>query len=160
MIVVCKKYHFGNLIKELDISTTSISPNSTCISSADSFDEISNSHFKFIELVGLEMSDEDKNLLYLYWTPKLHKVSFKNRFIAGSSKCTPRDLSCLVIKVLTIIKVGLIRYCNTNLSLNGVNSMWIFKNSTSLFSSLDQLNVRTARSVQTYDFSTLYTSIC
>ena len=37
--------------------------------------------------------------------------------------------------------------------------MWIVKNSTSLLSSLDQLDVRTATSVQTYDFSTLYTSI-
>ena len=37
--------------------------------------------------------------------------------------------------------------------------MWILKNSTSLLSSLDQLDVRTATSVQTFDFSTLYTSI-
>ena len=37
--------------------------------------------------------------------------------------------------------------------------MWIVKNSTSLLSSLDQLDVRTATSVQTYDFSTLYISI-
>ena len=42
---------------------------------------------------------------------------------------------------------------------NGVNNMWILKNSTSLLSSLDQLDVRTATSVQTFDFSTLYTSI-
>ena len=33
------------------------------------------------------------------------------------------------------------------------------ENSTSLLSSLDQLDVRTAKSVQTFDFSTLYTSI-
>ena len=39
------------------------------------------------------------------------------------------------------------------------NNMWILKNSTSLLSSLDQLDVRTATSVQTFDFSTLYTSI-
>ena len=37
--------------------------------------------------------------------------------------------------------------------------MWILKNSTSLLSSLDQFDVRTATSVQTFDFSTLYTSI-
>ena len=37
--------------------------------------------------------------------------------------------------------------------------MWILKNSTSLLSSLDQLDVQTATSVQTFDFSTLYTSI-
>ena len=37
--------------------------------------------------------------------------------------------------------------------------MWIVKNSTSLLSSLDQLDIHTATSVQTYDFSTLYTPI-
>ena len=49
------------------------------------------------------MSEEDKNLPYLYWTPKLHKVPFKHRFIAGSSKCTTKDLSCLLTKVLTTV---------------------------------------------------------
>ena len=37
--------------------------------------------------------------------------------------------------------------------------MWIFKNLTSLLSSLYQLDVRAASSVQTFDFTTLYTSI-
>ena len=88
----------------------------------DSFHEILKSHCKFIESVGLEMSEEDKNLLYLYWTPKLHKVPFKHRIIAGSSKCTTKDLSCLLTKVLTTVKDGLIRYNNTKTSRNGVNS--------------------------------------
>ena len=53
---------------------------------------------------------------------------------------------------------GLVRYCNIKTSCNGVN-MWILKNSTSSLSSLDQLDVCTATSVQTFDFSTLHTSI-
>ena len=105
------------------------------------------------------MSEEDQNLPYLYWAPKLHKSPYKHRFIAGSSKCTTKDLSCLLTKVLSTIKDGLVRYCNTETSHNGVNNMWILKNSTSLLLSLDQLDVRTATSVQTFDFSTLYTSI-
>ena len=137
VIVVCKKYYSETLIKELGINTTNISPNSTYIPSTDSFHEILKSHCKFIESVGLEMSEEDKNLSYLYWTPKLHKVPFKHRFIAGSSKCTTKDLSCLLTKVLTTVKDGLIRYNNTKTSRNGVNSIWIVKNSTSLLSSLD-----------------------
>ena len=159
VIVVCKKYCIETLIKELGINTTNISPNSTYIASTDSFDELLKSHCKFIKSVGLEMSEEDKNLPYLYWTPKLHKVPFKHHFIAGSSKCTTKYLSCLLTKALTTVKDGLIRYNNTKTSCNGVNSMWIVKNSTNLLSSLDQLDVRTATSVQTYDFSTLYTSI-
>ena len=40
---------------------------------------------QFITSVGLEMSEEEQNLPYLYWTLKLHKSSYKHWFIAGSS---------------------------------------------------------------------------
>ena len=70
-----------------------------------------------------------------------------------------KDLSCLLTKVLSTIKDGLMRYCNTKTSRNGVNNMWILKNSTSLLSSLNQLDDHTAMSMQTLDFSTLYISI-
>ena len=99
VIVVCKRCYIETLIKELGINTTNISPNSTCIPSTDSFDEILKSHCKFIESVGLEMSEDNKNLPYLYWTPKLHKVPFKHCVIAGSSKCTTKDLSRLLTSV-------------------------------------------------------------
>ena len=82
---------------------------------------------------------------------------YKHRFIGGSSTCTTKDLSCLLTtKLLSTIKDRLVRYCHTKTSSSGVNNMWILKNSTSLLSSLD---VRTATSVQTFDFLTLYTSI-
>ena len=158
VIVVCKKYYIDTLVKELGINNIN-SNNPTYIPIDDSFETIIKSHNQFITSVGLEMSEEDQNLPYLYWTPKLHKSPYKHRFIAGSSKCTTKDLSCLLTKLLSTIKDGLVRYCNTKTSCNGVNNMWILKNSTSLLSSLDQLDVRTAKSVQTFDFSTLYTSI-
>ena len=127
VIVVCKKYYIETLMKELGINTTNISPNSTYIPSTESFDKILKSHCKFIESVGLEVSEEDKNLPYLHWTPKLPKVPFKHRFIAGSNKCTTKDLSCLLTKVLTTIKDRLIRYCNTKTSHNGVNRCRLLK---------------------------------
>ena len=74
------------------------------------------------------MSEENENLLYLYWTPKLRKLPYKNRFIAGSSKCN-KELPCLLIKLQSTIKDGLVRYCNTKTSCNGFNNMWILKNS-------------------------------
>ena len=105
------------------------------------------------------MSEEDQNLQYLYQTLKLRKSPYKHRFIAGSSKCTTKDLLCLITKVLSTIIDGLVKYCNTTTSRNGADNMWILKNSTRLLSSLDQLDICTATSVQTFDFSTLYTSI-
>ena len=105
------------------------------------------------------MSEKNQNLPYLCWTLKLLNHHTNIGFIADSSKCTTKDLSYLLIKLLSTIKDGLVRYFNTKTIRNGVNNMWILKNSTSLLSSLDQLDVRTAKSVQTLDFSTLYTSI-
>ena len=133
--------------------------NQTYIPIDDSFETIVKSQNQFITSVGLEMSEEDQNLQYLYWTLKLHKSPYKHRFIVGPSNCTTTDLSCLLTKVLSTIKDGLVRYCNNKTSRNGVNNMWILKNSTSLLSSPDQLDVRTATSVQTFDFPTLCTSI-
>ena len=154
---MCKKYYIDTLVKELGINNVNIN-NPTNIPVDDSFATIVKSYNQFITSVGLEMSEEDQNLPYLYRTPKLHKSPCKHRFIAGSSTCMTKDLSCLLTKVLSTIKDGLVRYCNTKCR-NGVNNMWILKNSTSVLSSLDQLDVRKATSVQTSDFSTLYTSI-
>ena len=157
-VIVCKKYYIDILVKELGINNVNIN-NPTYIPIDDSVETIVKSHNQFITSVGLETSEEDQNLPYLYWTSKLHKSPYKPRFIAGSSKCMTKQPSCLLTKVQSTIKDGLVRYCNTKTSHYGVNNMWILKNSTSLVSSLDQLDVRRATSVQTFDFPTLYTSI-
>ena len=91
VIIVCKKFHIDTLVKELGISNVNIS-NPTYIPTDDSFETIMKSHNLFIASVGFEMSEEDQNLSYLYWTPKLHKSANKHWFIAGSSKCTTKDL--------------------------------------------------------------------
>ena len=110
--------------------------------------------------LGIELSDDDKRLPYLYWTPKLHKYPVKLRFIAGSSKCTTKQLFSLSTKILTVIKTGPEKYCSVKPSPTGVNNMWILKNSTNLLSPLGHLGIHTrATSIQTFDFSTLYTSI-
>ena len=110
---------------------------------------------------GIELSDDDKRLPYLYWTTKLHESPLKHRFIAGSSKCTTKQFSSLLTKILTVIKTRLEKYCGIKTGHAGVNydNMWILKNSTNLVSSLGHLGVHRATSIQTFDFFTLYTSI-
>ena len=124
-----------------------------------SLEDIVNTHGTFTKSLGTELSDDDKRLPYLYWTPKLHKSPVKHRFIAGSSTCTTKELSSLSTKIFTVIKTGLEKYCSTKASHTGVNNMWILKNSTNLLLSLGHLGVCKATSIQTFDFSTLYTSI-
>ena len=160
IIIICKRYYIETLIKELGLDNCSTpTGNSTYTSCQMSSEDIVNTHDTFMKSLGIELSDDDKRLPYLYWTPKLHKSPVKHRFIVGSSKCTTKQLSSLLTKILTVIKTGLEKYCSIKTSHTGVNTMWILKNSTNLLSSLSHLGVHRATSIQTFDFSTLYTSI-
>ena len=86
-----------------------------------SSEDIVNTHDTFMKSLGIELSDDDKRLpYYLYLTPKLHKSPVKHRFIAGSSKCTAKQLSSLLTKVLTVIKTGPEKYCSIKTSHTGV----------------------------------------
>ena len=77
VITVCKKYYIDTLGKELGINNVNIS-NPTYIPIDDSPETIVKSYSQFITSVGLEMSEEDQNLPYLYWTPKLHESPYKH----------------------------------------------------------------------------------
>ena len=159
-MIICKRYYIETLIKELGLGNCSTpTENSTYTSCQMSSEDTVNTHDTFMKSVATELSDDDKRLPYLYWIPKLHKSPVKHRFIAGSSKCTTKQLSSLLTKILAVIKTGLEKYCNIKTSHTGVNNMRILKNSTNLLSSLSHLGVHRATSIQTFDFSTLYTSI-
>ena len=95
----------------------------------------------------------------MYWLPKLHKSPYKQRYIAGSSKCSTKQISILLTKILTVIKEGLETYSDTAFSRNGINQMWILKNSKTLLDNLKSRSLRKVSSISTYDFSTLYTTI-
>ena len=137
VIITCKRYHIETLIKELGLDNCSTpTGNSTYTSCQMSSEDIVNTHDTFVKSLGIELSDDDKKLPYLYWTPKLHKSQVKHRFIAGSSKCTTKELSSLLTKILTVIKTGLEKYCSIKTSHTGVNNMWILKNFSTLYTSI------------------------
>ena len=115
-------------MKELGLDNCSTpAGNSTYTSCQMSSADIVNTHDTFMKSLGIELSDDDKKLSYLYWTPKLPKSPVTLRFIAGSSKCTTKELSSLLTKILTIIKTGLEKYCSIKTSHTRVNNMWILK---------------------------------
>ena len=64
------------------------------------------------------------------WLPKLHKRSYKAKFIANSSTCTTAELSKLLNSSLTAIKIRVIRYCEKVYELSGKKLFWSIKNST------------------------------
>ena len=140
IIIICKRYCIETLIKELGLDNCSTpTGNSTHTSRQMSSEDIVNTHDTFIKSLGIELSGADKILHYLYWTSTLHKSPVKHCFIAGSSKCTTKQLSSLLTKILKVIKTGLEKHCSVKASHTGINNMRILKNSTDLLSSLAHL---------------------
>ena len=124
IIIICKWYYIETLIKELGLDNCSTpTGNSIYTSCQMSSEDIVHIHDTFMKFFGIELSDHNKRLSYLHWTPKLHKSPVKHHFIAGSSKCTTKQLSSLLTKILTVIKTGPEKYCSIKTSHTGVNNM-------------------------------------
>ena len=88
------------------------------------------------------------------------KDPYKHRFIAGSSKCTTKHLSILLTKLLTHIKQGLQKFCETAYSRRGINQMLILKNFKELIEHLKCPTFKHVTSIKFFFyFSTLYTTI-
>jgi hypothetical protein len=98
---------------------------------------------------------ESEDLPYLYWIPKLNKTPYNERYIAGSSTCSTKELSIHLTNILSAVKED----CETVYSRSGINHMWILKNSKDLLDNIKSSSFSQVSSIKTFDFSTLYTTI-
>ena len=72
-----------------------------------------------LNFCGKAKENQDK-VATLYWLPKLHKKTYKARFIANSSSCTTTELSKLLTSCLTAVK-HVIKYCEKVYKISGKN---------------------------------------
>ena len=87
VIIICKKYYYSVLIKELGLDgNNDANPTYTLVNK--SLEDIIKSHVKYMTKKCINISEKQENLHKIYWTPKLHKDPIKSRFIAGSRVCT------------------------------------------------------------------------
>ena len=78
VIIICKRYHIETLIKELGLDNCSTpTGNSTYTSCQMSSEDIVNTHDTFMKSLGIELSDDDRKLPYLYWTPTLSCINLQ-----------------------------------------------------------------------------------
>ena len=123
---MCKAFYYSCLLRELDNSdrrNASRRHQRTNLSKS----EILINHRSVLSSYGVNTKDDDIDLPSLYWIPKLHKDPYKQRFIAGSSSCSTKPLSKLLTYILTTVKEGIKKCCNSIYSHSGVNQMWILK---------------------------------
>ena len=88
---------------------------------AMSKDEILQNHHSMMLTFGISLQEEDIDLPKLYWIPKLHKNSYKQRYIAGSAKCSNKPFSEILTRILAADREGLQKYCDRSYARNGVN---------------------------------------
>ena len=121
--------------------------------------EILQNYHSMMLTFGISLTEEDIDLSKLYWIPKLHKNPYKQRYIAGSAKCSTKPLSQILTRILTTVKECLQKYCGNAYARSGLNQMWILRNSKELLENLKAQSLHSVNRIKSFDFSTLYTTI-
>jgi hypothetical protein len=103
VIAFCKDYYYEYLFNELGF--TFISRNPIYTPSNFTKDEILQNHLSVLNTLNIHKNQVQFELPYLYWILNFHKISYEQRFIAGSSKCSTKPLSLRLTKLLTAIRV-------------------------------------------------------
>lgn len=161
-IFICKKYYFQVMCKEMGLEnyngqwTASGNATYKAITSV-SVDEIIGRHQRISRSYGVKFTDEDKCLPLMFAIPKLHKVPYKFRFIAGASKASCKPLSLLLTKILTHMKSHFQSYCSVTEGRRGTPAYWSIDSSLGAKENL--CRIRNVKCITSADFSTLYTSL-
>ena len=108
----------------------------------------------------LKIQDVNLCLPVAYWLPKMHKNPIGYRFIIASKTCTNKELSKHVTSAFKLFHMALESYWDISKFHSGVNSFWVIQNNQPVVDAINKTNKRTsAKSISTFDFSTLYTKI-
>ena len=156
---ICKKFYILTLLKELgfDLNTLECTGNDTyqpCeLKESEVVDNICNN---LLNKFNIKVGDDDQRLARLFWNPKLHKVPYKARFIAGAKKCATKPLNILVNCALKLLRDYFKRYCQTIYNNSGINMFWSIESSLDFLKKLRNTDVY---NLQIYDFTTLYTKL-
>ena len=105
IVFVCKTRYINCLMEELGMSTMTGNP--TYNLTAMFKDEILQNHRSAMLIFGISLPEEVIDLPKLYWIPKLHRNTYKQRYIMGSAKCSIKPLSQILTRILTAVKEGL-----------------------------------------------------
>ena len=150
--IVCKKFYLEMIKKEL----TSV----TFDKIDDTEENIIERHEKFMLKHGIRCDGDNRKLPYLYITPKQHKNPIGLRYITSGSGCSLQQLS---VYLSICLKSMLHSAKNRSLYDNKFhirNDYFVIDDRDPVLEFINDSNVHGGfKSVKTYDFSTLYTSI-
>ena len=155
--IICKKHYVQVLMKEIGILG---SGNETYVRAKHSNEEIIDENVEYSKRLGLSVIEKDKALPIMYWTPKMHKTPTGARFIVASKTCSTKVISKSVSSVFKLIYKQINNFHKNAKFLSNYNKFWVLQNSDPVLHNMKRINRKNnAKSIATYDFSTLYTKI-
>ena len=97
---------------------------------------------------------------FIYITPKFHKVPVKFRPIISGTTSATKTLSQSIGECLKLIMKSCKRKSDNLFKCTGINTYWVVDNNRPIINIMEALNhTKNARNVETFDFTTLYTSL-
>ena len=154
---ICKWYYLKMIYNEIGILNVN---SNTYERVVESEADIIQNQINFLKSVKVNVTAENTSLPFIYWNPKFHKDPVKARFIVSSSVCVTKQIAGFISKALKLIMKGRKRYCEVIEEFTSIKRWWIIDNNQEVLKMIENINEkRQAKSVVTYDFSTLYTNI-
>ena len=96
----------------------------------------------------------------MYWIPKLHKNPIGERFIIASPECSIKPLLKDVTCILKLLQNNVSNYHDKRRVWTNVSNFWVIQNNRPVTERIDKItNAKKAKTIRTFDFSTLYTKI-
>jgi hypothetical protein len=126
----------------------------------DTEEEVVELYMTKLREFGITVPEKHKQFAEIYMTGKMHKVIPKMRYIAASRNCMTKTLSAILTKVLRQVQHQHRFICRERKRATGLDAMWIADSSAMVLTQIDELREsRRAVTVDTYDFTDLYTNI-
>lgn len=157
---ICKRFYATILVKELGLHSSA--GNETYVSLKEANKEkIVKEHVDTLSKeFNLTVPEQSKTLPHIYWLPKLHKTPIKFRFIIAAPDCSIKPLTQTVTKLFKLFYKQIERYNEKTYYYSSINSFWVIDNNKKVLKSIAKLNTRrSVKTINTFDFSTLYTKI-
>ncbi len=155
--IVCKKYYVEMILKEIG----HIGPDNSTYEKIDkSKEEIVDENVMYSKRSGFKVDEREKDLPIMYWIPKMHKNPSGARFIIASKQCSTKQISKAVSNAFKLIFHQIENFHKKAKFLKNYNKFWVLQNIEPVLDIIKNINRKKgAKSIATYDFSTLYTKL-
>ena len=155
--IICKRFYVEVILKETGILGEG---NTTYVSSDLSKEHIIHDNVEYAKHLKMNVTDKELDLPAMYWIPKNHKQPTGKRFIIASKQCSTKQISTAVSNVFKLIYSQVENFHKNAKFLSNYNKFWVLQNSNPVLDSLNRINKKkNAKSISTFDFSTLYTKL-